>query len=79
MVGSCAGRILIRETAGNIARNAAPNLRLAREEFEQRFAGYTEYTEPDAARCYSIANIGLQILSQLDKAEYVAVFPSQKA
>ena len=37
--------------------------------------GYTEYTEPDAARCYSIANIGLQILSQLDKAKYAAVFP----
>ena len=41
--------------------------------------GYTEYTEPDAARCYSIANIGLQILSQLDKAKYAAVFPPQKA
>jgi hypothetical protein len=37
--------------------------------------GYTEYTETDAARCYSISNIGLHILSQLDKAKYAAVFP----
>lgn len=41
--------------------------------------GYTEYSEPDAARCYSIASIGLQILSQLDKAKYASVFPPQKA
>lgn len=41
--------------------------------------GYTEYSEPDAARCYSIASVGLQILSQLDKAKYAAVFPPQKA
>jgi hypothetical protein len=41
--------------------------------------GYTEYSEPDAARCYSIASIGLQILSQLDKAKYADVFPLQKA
>jgi hypothetical protein len=37
--------------------------------------GYTEYTEPDAARCYSIVNVGLQILSRLDRAKRTAVFP----
>jgi hypothetical protein len=39
--------------------------------------GYTAYTEADASRCHSIADIGLQILSRLDKAKYDAVFPPQ--
>ena len=38
--------------------------------------GYTGYQQPDAARCYSIASIGLQIFSTMDKAKLSAVFPT---
>jgi hypothetical protein len=38
--------------------------------------GYTGYGEPDAARCYSIAEFGIEILSQLDKAKRLAVLPT---
>jgi hypothetical protein len=38
--------------------------------------GYTGHEEPDAARCASIAELGIRILSQLDKAKRLAVLPA---
>jgi hypothetical protein len=37
--------------------------------------GYAEYVQVDAERCYSIANLGIEILGRLDKSKYAATFP----
>ena len=37
--------------------------------------GYTEYTQADAARCYSIASLALGLLNELDKLKCAATFP----
>jgi len=37
--------------------------------------GYADYVQVDAERCYSISNLGIDILSRLDKSKYAATFP----